>query len=96
MLGIAAKGKDKETSVGGNPAHDDIMEKTFLTPRELQVFGCLGQGKTSKEIATVLGISLQTVRSHRKGICRKLRLHSSAELIRSAAIAAIRFHSASV
>jgi DNA-binding CsgD family transcriptional regulator len=56
-----------------------------LTSREVDVLTLIGQGKTTKEIATLLSISAQTVGNHRKQICRKLNLHSTAELASYAA-----------
>jgi hypothetical protein len=39
------------------------------------------EGKASKEIATILNVSLSTAETHRSNIFRKLRLHSIAELV---------------
>jgi DNA-binding NarL/FixJ family response regulator len=58
---------------------DSICSK--LTVRERQLIELLAQGKTSKEIAAVLEVAVSTISSHRKSICRKLNVHSSAELI---------------
>ncbi len=52
-----------------------------LTPREIEVLQHLGYGKTTKEIAGMLKLSTTTVATHRKHICRKLGIHSTAELI---------------
>lgn len=52
-----------------------------LSKRERAVLKQIADGKTSKEIATELGISLQTIASHRKNICRKLNRHSTADLV---------------
>jgi DNA-binding CsgD family transcriptional regulator len=52
-----------------------------LTAREHEVMMLLGRGKTSKEIAIHLNISAATVGSHRKALCRKLNVHSTAELV---------------
>lgn len=46
--------------------------RTKLTPRECNVFESLGRGLTNKEIAKALGISVQTVETHRKAVSRKL------------------------
>ena len=54
---------------------------TGLTARERQILLLLAQGKSSKEIAVLLGITIATVASHRKSICHKLNVHSVAELI---------------
>jgi len=51
-----------------------------LSPRELQVLRLVAEGKTSKEIATVLDLSEQTVRSYRKTMMRKLGVNNVAGL----------------
>jgi DNA-binding CsgD family transcriptional regulator len=56
------------------------IEKT-LTPREREVLKLVGQGKTSKQIADILNLSVFTVSNHRKHICRKLGVHSTAQLV---------------
>src|SRR5438552_10035759 len=43
-----------------------------LSPRELQVLRLIAEGKTSKEIAVLLDISLETIRSYRKMMMKKL------------------------
>ncbi len=57
------------------------MRQDQLTSREVEVFGLVAQGKTSKQIGGELDISVHTVNNHRKRICRKLRVHSTAELV---------------
>lgn len=57
----------------------------MLTERELEVLALVGQGKTSKQVAEELNLSVETVANHRKHICRKLGLHSTAELVAYAA-----------
>ncbi len=52
-----------------------------LTRTELIVFNLLGMGKCTKEVASTLNISSLTVGTHRKRICQKLCVHSTAELI---------------
>jgi DNA-binding NarL/FixJ family response regulator len=51
-----------------------------LSPRELQVLRLVADGKTSKEIATLLSLSEQTVRSYRKTMMRKLGVNNVAGL----------------
>ncbi len=51
------------------------------TPRELEIIRLLAQGKSNKEIAALLGITVKTVETHRARIMLKLGLHSLAELI---------------
>jgi DNA-binding NarL/FixJ family response regulator len=52
-----------------------------LTPREMEILRLLAEGKVNKEVATLLGISVRTVETHRAKIMLKLGLHSLAELI---------------
>jgi len=55
-----------------------------LTDREFEVFQLIGQGKSTKEIATGLHLSAKTVEVHRINIKQKLNLKSAPELIRYA------------
>ena len=52
-----------------------------LTIREREVVQLVGEGKTSKEVATTLGMSLKTAETHRSNIMLKLNLHSTVELV---------------
>jgi len=51
-----------------------------LSPRELQVLRLVAEGKTSKDIAAVLNLGLQTVRSYRKTMMKKLGVNNVASL----------------
>jgi DNA-binding NarL/FixJ family response regulator len=51
------------------------------TPREIEIIHLLAEGKTNKEIAAALGITVRTVETHRAKIMLKLGLHSLAQLI---------------
>lgn len=62
--------------IAAEPQH-----RESLTSREIDVLALIGQGKTTKEIADLLSISTQTVGNHRKHICRKLNIHTTAELV---------------
>jgi len=57
----------------------------LLTQREYEVFCLVGQGRMSKEIGEGLGIAVRTVETHRKAICRKLKV-SGPELVRQASV----------
>jgi len=59
-------------------------EKSRITDREREIVQLLAEGKSSKEIATILGISVRTVETHRATIMKKLGLKSFSELIRYA------------
>ena len=56
----------------------------LLTSREREVLQMIAEGKTNKEIATVLELSVYTVDAHRGRIMEKLNLHSVNELVRFA------------
>jgi DNA-binding CsgD family transcriptional regulator len=62
-----------------------MREGSRLTPREQQILNLIGEGKTTKEIATTLNLSTETVGNHRKALCRKLDAHSTAALVCRAA-----------
>ena len=55
-----------------------------LTSREREIVQLLAEGKSSKEVASSLGISIKTAETHRANIMRKLDLHSVSELVRYA------------
>jgi len=57
------------------------QEKDVLTHRERQVVQLLAEGKSTKEAATILGLSVKTAETHRSNIMSKLRLHSVSELV---------------
>jgi DNA-binding NarL/FixJ family response regulator len=53
----------------------------LLTSREREILQLLAEGKSNKDIATSLNLSLYTVETHRRNLQDKLNLHSLAELI---------------
>ena len=55
-----------------------------LTDREMEIFNLIGQGKSSREIAGELGLSIKTVEAHREHIKAKLGLRHSTDLIKQA------------
>jgi DNA-binding CsgD family transcriptional regulator len=55
-----------------------------LTGREREVIQLLAEGKTSKEVAVTLNLSVKTAETHRTNLMRKLGLHSVADLTRYA------------
>ena len=64
-----------------NPAQTESPPlRNRLTPREREVVQLLAEGKTSKEVAVALNLSVKTAETHRTNIMRKLDLHSVADL----------------
>jgi len=55
-----------------------------LTMRQREIIQLLAEGKTNKEVATILHISVKTAETHRTNIMRKLDLHSLSDLVRYA------------
>ncbi|HEY2952929.1 MAG TPA: response regulator transcription factor [Verrucomicrobiae bacterium] len=79
--------KVAELVLGGflNPQEPDEAEVSDrLTPREREIVQLLAEGKTNKEVADVLGISVKTAETHRTNIMRKLKVRSMSELVRYA------------
>jgi len=68
---------------------DAYLSKTYASPdplsgRERQVLQLVGEGKSTKAIATHLGISVKTAESHRARLMKKLDIHETASLVRYA------------
>ncbi len=59
------------------------VEDTYelLTAREREILQLLAEGKTNKEVATILNLSVYTIETHRTHILQKLNLHNVPELI---------------
>jgi DNA-binding NarL/FixJ family response regulator len=55
-----------------------------LTAREREIVQLLSEGKSSKDVASLLGISVKTAETHRANVMRKLEIHSVSELVRYA------------
>jgi two-component system response regulator NreC len=65
----------------GSPVEDSL---SLLTDREREVLQLIAEGKTNKEIAILLSVSINTVETHRKHIMEKLDLHNTADIVRFA------------
>jgi len=59
-------------------------DRSRLTPRQREIVQLLAEGKSSKEVAAVLNLSVKTADTHRSNIMRRLDCHSVAELVRYA------------
>jgi DNA-binding NarL/FixJ family response regulator len=65
--------------LNGNGA---MTEKSkHLTPREREIVQLLAEGKSNKEVAVALNLSVKTAETHRSNLMRKLGLHSVSELV---------------
>jgi len=63
------------------PADGSKPSRARLTPREREILQLLAEGKSNKEVAGLLGISVNTAEAHRANIMLKLGVHSVAELV---------------
>jgi DNA-binding NarL/FixJ family response regulator len=82
LLSRIRRGEEAETA-GRHP----LLSQ--LTPREFQVLGMIVEGKASKEIAVMLSLGVETVRSYRKTMMKKLNVNNVAGLIRVALAAGL-------
>jgi two-component system response regulator NreC len=64
--------------------HAEAAGNNKLSPREREILQLLAEGKAMKEIASVLGVSIKTVETHRRTMMSKLGLYSVAELTKYA------------
>jgi DNA-binding NarL/FixJ family response regulator len=78
-------GRQAQGDVGENPRSGHRPEVlnglSMLTPREIDVLGAITDGYPTAKIASLLGISSTTVRSHVKSLLAKLGLHSRVEAV---------------
>ena len=66
---------------GGTHSVAVALGRDRLTPREREVVQLLAEGKSTKEVAVALGLSVKTAETHRSNIMRKLQLHSVSDLV---------------
>ena len=76
---IAKKLADEYTRELRSKGLTDSYE--LLTQREKEILQLLAQGKSNKEVATILDVSPYTVETHRTHIMQKLDLHNTAEIV---------------
>ena len=69
---------------GGERPMASATQRSRLTAREREIVQLLAEGKSNKEVAGALGISVHTAETHRSNIMRKLDLRSMSELVRYA------------
>lgn len=71
---------DKKT----RPQTEADVPASRLTPRQREIVQLLAEGKSSKEVAVALNLSVKTAETHRANIMRRLNCHSVSELVRYA------------
>src|SRR6266511_998347 len=79
-LGRQAQGNGREDP-GSGEGPEVLNRLILLTPREIQVLEAITDGHSTAKIASLLGISNATVRSHVKSLLAKLGLHSRVEAV---------------
>ena len=67
-----------------NQENPNEIDRLRLTARQREIVQLLAEGKSSKEVATSLDISVKTAETHRANIMRRLDCHSVTELVRYA------------
>jgi DNA-binding NarL/FixJ family response regulator len=73
-----------ERALQANDREGSAKETSVLTQREREVVQLLAEGRTNKDVAESLGISVRTVETHRNNIMRKLGGHTLSDLVRYA------------
>jgi len=68
----------------GSPEDHNMPRVVRLSAREREIVQLLAEGKSNKEVAVALHISVKTAETHRTNLMRKLDLHSISELVRYA------------
>jgi DNA-binding NarL/FixJ family response regulator len=64
--------------------HSKTQSADPLTSRERQVLQLIAEGKSTKDVAALLGVSVKTAESHRSRLMQKLDIHETASLVRYA------------
>ncbi len=72
----------ERSAAGGRSQTGDPTER--LSSREFEILGLIGQGKTTRQVAESLSLSVKTVDSHRQRIKKKLGLQTSAQVVQFA------------
>jgi DNA-binding NarL/FixJ family response regulator len=75
---------EKALKAEERPAVKGSLEE--LTPRQREVLQLIGEGKATKEIAELLGLSVKTVEFHKNCMMKDLDIHTTAELVRHAIV----------
>ena len=87
LLGAVAEGIDRSRSILNRQSQVRAIHECYvsLTPREREVMALVAKGRLNKQVGSVLGISVITVKAHRGNVMRKMRAGSLPDLVRMAA-----------
>ncbi len=69
---------------GANEPDREHASKSPLTPREREIVQYLAEGKSNKDVAALLRVSVKTIETHRANLMNKLGLHSVSDMVRYA------------
>lgn len=87
-LAAVARGEVWLSPTVANAVVEDLRTgstpQTPLTPRQLDVLRKIAEGKSTREVAAILGVSVKTVETHRAQIMDRLDIHNVAGLVRYA------------
>jgi DNA-binding NarL/FixJ family response regulator len=84
---LSSRVSEAASGAVGYPGDGAVLSqpsRSRLTPREREIVQLLAEGKSNKEVAGYLGISVKTAETHRANIMLKLDFHSITELVRYA------------
>lgn len=81
--------KSRERAGSSESIREARQKLRVLTPRESEIVDAIVAGRTTRQIAEVLGVSQRTVDAHRAAILQKLEISNTAELIRLAIFASL-------
>lgn len=73
-----------DQALRANEAPNVKGDEKQLTPRQREILQLIGEGKSTKEIATLLNLSVKTIQFHKSCLMQELDIHTTAELIRYA------------
>lgn len=68
----------------GSKSAKNLLNSDLLSAREREVLQLIAEGKSTKEVAATLHVSVKTIETHRQKIMQKLNIHSIAGLTRFA------------
>lgn len=68
-------------AIGFDGVSSKYEDEAELTPRETQILQLIAQGRSNRDIAGLLGLSINTVAVHRNNLMHKTRVHRTAELV---------------